>query len=137
MKKILLVSAILAVTAAASAQVKSQSVDYGVSSNGVSVLYLRDGLNNNYKAFTYDFAPVKLNGKGITGLSFAALGALDNTSQQVYLGTGLSYKLYSKNGFAVTLLGGYKGFNLSDNLAINFDRNNVVVGVGITIPLGK
>ena len=137
MKRFLLASALTLITASAFGQVKAQSIDYGVSSNGVSVLYLRDGLNNNFKAFTYDFAPVKLNGTAVPGLSFAALGALDNTSQQVYLGSGLSYKLYSKNGFAVTVLGGYKGFNLSDNLAISFNKENLVVGVGITIPLGR
>lgn len=111
----------------------SQSVTVNASSNSLSVLFLRDGLSNDYAALAYPLAQV-------TGLPFkvniVGLGAYNSkvSTSNTYFGTGAEVRLFDAKGYRVSLYGGLKGLN-ARTLNVSTNRGAWVFGAGVTIPI--
>jgi hypothetical protein len=113
---------------------RAQSLDTNVTSDHVSVLWLRDGYSNDYTAVA---VPVMK----VTGLqnrvNVVALGAYDSkfSKNNVYAGTGLQVGVFRRSGWDVSAYGGYKGFNLFNNFKPSENKGAWVFGVGVSIPV--
>jgi len=116
-------------------QISAQSTSVDVSSTSLNFLYLRDGFDN-YAAFSlplYTFA----NTQGRFKLN--TIGAFDpnDIKRQAYMGLGVSYDVVNTAGYKLTLFGGMKGLNLSDNFRLQDGDRGYVFGLGVSIPFGK
>jgi len=132
MKKFLISLGLMVAAALSFGQVSSQSVTTTVSDK-ISILYLRDGLNSDYKAISYKLWTVPgLNDR----LAISAIGAIQNGgTQNVYTGTGLTYTVYERAGWKFEVIGGLKGFQLNDEFRWQTGRDSVVFGFGLSIPI--
>lgn len=114
--------------------VHTQSTNFGVGANNLSLLWFRDGLNSDYKAVAMPiFQVIGLDNR----VQVVAMGAVDNTVSQnnVYLGTGLSVDLYHDNNFNIKAYGGWKGLNLGSNFSAAQGKEAFVWGFGVSIPV--
>jgi hypothetical protein len=115
-------------------QFQAQSLSVKPSSDGVSVLWLRDGLSTNYTAFSVPLFQVTGLGNRV---SIVALGAYDSnfSKTNVWAGTGLSVSLVENSGWSVKAYGGWKGFNLGDNFKAAQGKESFVYGLGFSVPI--
>jgi len=88
------------------AQFQAQSLDVKTSSDGVSVLWLRDGLSTNYTALAVPMFQVTGLGNRV---SIVGLGAYDSnfTRTNIWAGTGVSVSLVETSGWSVKAYGGW------------------------------
>jgi len=110
---------------------KSQSLDVKTSSESVSLLYLRDGVSNNYTAIAYPmFQITGLNNK----VSIVSLGAYDSnlTKTNIYVGTGLGINVVESGQFSLKAYAGWKGFAIGQNFSAAQGKEAWVVGFGLT-----
>lgn len=115
-------------------QFQTRSVAVNTSTDKISVLWLRDGLANNYTAVSYPIFQVTGLGNRV---NIVALGAFDSNlnKSNIYTGTGVSVDLVSTGGWNVKMYAGYKGFNLGKNFAAADGKSAWVFGAGISIPI--
>jgi hypothetical protein len=112
----------------------AQSVSTKITDRSLNVIWLRDGLDNNYTSLAYPLFQV-------TGLGnrfeIVSLGAFDSnfSKTNVWLGTGLSANLINSGGWNVKVYGGFKGFNLGDNFRQAEGKEAFVWGLGVSIPI--
>ena len=115
--------------------VKPKSVATTVTSTSIGVLYLADATGSSATALSvplYTFPGT--NGK----LKICTIGAvtLGTPSTQIYVGAAISYLLYSNaQGWSITLIGGAKGFDLTDSFRMASGSHAPVFGFGITVPI--
>lgn len=116
------------------AQFQAQSLDVKTSSDGVSVLWLRDGLSTNYTALSVPMLQVTGLGNRV---SIVGLGAYDSnfTRTNIWAGTGVSVSLVETSGWSVKAYGGWKGFNLGNNFNAAQGNEAFVYGLGFSIPI--
>lgn len=109
------------------AQSNTRSIDVQLTPNRFSVSYLRDGFDD-YVAVT---APVFTFSGTQNRLKAVTFGAADrwNMRDRLYVGTGLSFDLYTSENFSVSILGGWKGLNVADNFRM-VDNNRAWVWGG-------
>jgi len=114
--------------------VQAQSSDVSVTADKIKVLWLQDGLSNNFTAFTYPL--YKVTGLG-SRVNVVALGAyqMQTVKTNFYTGTGLSVDLINTGGFTVTGFGGLKGFNVSNGFSMASGKEAFVFGLGISVPV--
>ena len=114
--------------------VQAQSADVSVTADKIKVLWLQDGLSNNFTAFTYPL--YKISGLG-SRVNVVALGAYQMQTEKTnfYTGTGLSFDLLNNGGFTVTGFAGLKGFNVSNGFQMPSGKEAFVFGVGISVPI--
>lgn len=119
-----------------SRQVSAQSLDVTSTSGGASLLWLNDGLNNNFTAFSY---PVYQVGGLGNRVNVVALGAyqMGSVKTNIYTGAGLSLNLLNSGGWNLDLYGGLKGLNVTQNFTFAQGRDAFVFGLGLTVPLNK
>jgi hypothetical protein len=115
-------------------QFRAQSLDVKTSSDGVSVLWLRDCLSTNYTAFAVPMFQVTGLGNRV---SIVGLGAYDSnfTRTNVWAGTGVSVSLVETSGWSVKAYGGWKGFNLGNNFNAAQGKEAFVYGIGFSVPI--
>ena len=138
MKKILLtLTAVMALVVSALAQdEKPKSISVGTGDGKLSVLYLRDGLDDSYRAVSYRLYSLPT----VPGLSINAIGAIGGDGNDVYAGTGLSYSIPTRflpAGWGFNVVVGMKGFNLSDDFSFASGEGGFVYGFGLSIPIGS
>lgn len=115
-------------------QFQTQSFSSSLTDSSVTVLWLQDGLSNNYTAFSYPLAQVTGLGNRVEVVALGAFNSeFDRTN--IWAGTGLSLRVIDTEGFRLNLYGGYKGFNLGNNFNAAQGRESWVVGLGISIPI--
>ncbi len=109
----------------AKGQVKAQSVALTETSTGWSFTYLRDGYDG-LVGITGKLTPLQPR------LSLNALVVTPTNSsfaQKAWVGAALQYDLLGKNGWDVSVLGGYKGYDVTTSFANQtLNKNNLVVG---------
>ena len=115
-------------------QVSSKSLDVKNTNNKLSVLWLRDGLSNDYTALSYPLFQV--TGLG-TKVNIVSLGAYDSRFSKTTLwgGLGLSVQVLESNGWSVSLYGAYKGLNFGNNFRMAEGREGWVYGLGFSVPI--
>lgn len=121
---------------AKSKTIQAQSLDTQVTSDRLSVLWLRDGYNNDYTALAVPM--FKVTGLG-NRVNIVGLGAYDSkfSKTNLYAGTGLQVNLVQRSGWNVNLYGGYKGLNLGNNFRVSEGQAAWVFGLGISIPISS
>ena len=71
-------------------------------------------------------------------VSITAIGISNNTAGNVYTGTGLSYLVFAnKAGLTLSVIAGWKGFNLSSGFGTEKGFGNAILGGSLSIPIGK
>lgn len=151
MKKLFTIfTAIVGLTVMASAQTKlgvrsvnytpeqnvvhAQSSSTVVTSSSLSVLWLRDGLTNDYTAVAYPIAQIVGLGNRV---DIVGLGAYDSSfdKNNVYVGTGLSLALVETDGWMVKAYAGFKGFKLGGDFRFADGKEGFVWGLGVSVPI--
>lgn len=114
--------------------VSVQSSSTVVTSSSLSVLWLRDGLTNDYTAVAYPIAQVVGLGNRV---DIVGLGAYDSSfdKNNVYMGTGLSLAIVESDGWMVKAYGGFKGFKLGGDFRLADGKEGFVWGLGVSVPL--
>lgn len=115
-------------------QVSAQSLDVNVTSTSLNVLYLKDGLNNSYTALAVPMYQVVGLGNRV---NICALGAFDSriSTNNVYVGTGISVNLIKQDNWSIDAYGGWKGFNIADRFSTTSGSGGYVGGIGLKIPI--
>ena len=110
-----------------------KSVAVTTTSSSVGVLYLADGKGTSATALQVPYYSIAGTGGK---LKVCAIGSMSlDGKTQFYAGTGLSYLALSSKGFSLTGVVGWKGLDISSGFHVATGIANLVVGVGLTIPI--
>ena len=119
--------------------VTTQSLAYSVSGTSLSALWLNDGAGNNFTAV--DVPVFSLGGLPIP-VDIVAIGAYQipnstsGTKTNLYAGTGVSVNVLKSKGYSLSVIGGFKGLDLTQNFTAAQGTKSFVFGLSLTIPLG-
>ena len=115
------------------AQTGSSSIT--ITQTSISLLYLADGAGNGATALAVPLYVIPGASNRVKLCGIGAVGLGGGTSAQIYMGTAVSYLLYSsKTGWSATVFAGLKGVSLTTGRLPN-GFANAVFGLGISIPV--
>lgn len=112
----------------------TRSGDVQLTTEGVNVLWLRDGLNGDYTAVSSKWLAIGGLGREV---NIVLLGSFktDGGNAKVYAGTGISVNVFKQNGWRVDLTGGLKGLDLTRSLRFENGRKGIIYGISVQIPV--
>lgn len=111
----------------------TRSIDTVITPTKITVTYLRDG-HDNYAAITAPLYTIAGTDNRLKIVSFGATDRL-NTQYRLYVGTGLSYEFVRTDNINLSLIAGWKGFNVSDNFRLSDNDRAWVFGVGLSFKI--
>ena len=117
------------------AGVQAQSTDVSVGADGIKVLWLQDGLSNNFTAFAYPLYKVTGLGSRVNIVGLGAYQMNNTTKTNFYTGTGVSVDVLNSGGFTLTGSAGWKGFDLTQNFSAAQGKGAWVLGLGVNVPI--
>jgi len=115
-------------------QFSTQSLNVTSTTSSLSVLYLNDGLSNNYTALAYPVFQVTGLGNRV-GIYAIGAASMNTPTTKIYAGTALGVNLVKSSGWDVTAYGGLKGLDLTDQVSYRTGKGAWVFGVGVSIPV--